>query len=143
MNIEVIRDTLTDTSSIGSVYVDGAWHCHSLEDRSRFGPKVPKETAIPCGVYQVVIDFSNRFQKDMPHILNVPGFSGIRIHKGNTDKDVEGCIAVGAIRGRDWIGNCTEVYNSLFGKISLALRTEKVYITVRIEEGAVDARSPE
>jgi hypothetical protein len=141
MEIEVVRDTLTDKSSVGSIYVDGLWHCHSLEDRVRSGPKVQGQTAIPCGRYEVVIDYSNRFKRLMPHILEVPGFTGIRIHKGNTDKDVEGCIAVGAIRGRDWVGSCSEVYGSLLEKISLALKTENVYITVRIEEGAVDARS--
>lgn len=141
MKLEVIRDTLTDISTIGSLYVDGAWHGHSLEDRVRSGPKVKGQTAIPCGTYEIVIDMSARFKKLMIHILNVPGFDGIRIHKLNTSDETEGCIGVGKIRGRDWIGNCSEVYNFLFKKIFLALKTEKVYITISIEEGAIDART--
>ena len=57
--------------------------------------KIPHETAIPCGTYPLIIDMSTRFKKLMPHILNVEGFDGIRIHAGNTAEDTEGCILLG------------------------------------------------
>ena len=57
--------------------------------------KVYGETAIPTGTYKLVIDYSNRFKKNMAHILNVPGYEGIRIHTGNSAKDSLGCIIVG------------------------------------------------
>jgi hypothetical protein len=141
MKIEVIRDTLTDTSTIGSLFINGVWHCHSLEDMVRVGPKVFGKTAIPCGMFEVTIDTSPRFRKLMIHILSVPNFSGVRVHKGNKAEDTEGCLLVGSIRGYNWIGNCSGVYNSLFKKIYLALKTEKVYIEISIEEGAMDTRT--
>ena len=57
--------------------------------------KVPGQTAIPTGTYDLIVDFSNRFQKMMPHILEVPGFSGVRVHAGNSSHDTEGCLLLG------------------------------------------------
>lgn len=60
--------------------------------------KIPKETAIPTGRYKVIIDLSQRFGRLMPHLLNVPGFSGVRVHAGNTSHDTEGCLVTGKER---------------------------------------------
>ena len=52
-------------------------------------------SCIPLGTYGLVIDVSNRFQRPMPHILDVPDRTGIRIHPGNKECDTEGCILIG------------------------------------------------
>lgn len=88
--------------------------CYVLEDKYREvegqDVKVWKEqdkTAIPKGVYDVRITFSNRFQSKLPLLLDVPGFTGIRIHAGNSSKNTEGCLLVGMTwDGKsDWIGS--------------------------------------
>ena len=57
--------------------------------------KVKGETAIPAGEYDLIVNFSNRFQKMLPQLIDVPGFTGVRIHTGNTTHDTEGCLLIG------------------------------------------------
>lgn len=83
MKIEVIRHTFTGRSTIGSLYIDKKFECYTLEDVVRTGPKVHGQTAIPEGTYEVQITFSPRFKRDLPLLLNVPNFEGVRIHTGN------------------------------------------------------------
>lgn len=88
--------------------------CYVLEDKYREIDgkdvktwKVQDQTAIPKGVYDVRITLSNRFKTRLPLLLNVPGFTGIRIHAGNSSKNTEGCLLVGMTwDGKsDWIGS--------------------------------------
>jgi hypothetical protein len=83
-----------------------AYFCDTLEDPVRerikdngfyWKPefKIDHETAIPSGTYEIIVDFSNRFQKEMLHVLNVPDFTGIRVHSGETIADTDGCLCVG------------------------------------------------
>ncbi len=88
--------------------------CYVLEDKYREvegqDVKVWKEqdkTAIPKGVYDVRITFSNRFQSKLTILIDAPGFTGTRIHAGNSSKNTEGCLLVGMTwDGKsDWIGS--------------------------------------
>ena len=121
MLIEVKRFEFKDTYTIGKLYVDGIYQCYTLEDVVRNGTKVLGKTAIPTGEYKVIIDRSVRFKQDMPHILNVPNFTGVRIHSGNTSADTEGGILLGTTwAGKDFIGNSKIAYKKFFDKLKQA-----------------------
>ncbi len=102
MQLQLIRKVFTDQSTIGELFVNGAFECFTLEDKVR-PVKIKRETAIPAGTYEVAVTFSNKFQKFLPLLLDVPNFDGIRIHTGNTAKDTLGCILVGQGKGVDSI----------------------------------------
>lgn len=95
MKVEVKRLFLGTEYTIGKLYIDGAYFCDTLEDKVRVGEKIAGKTAIPAGTYKVKMTWSPRFKRYLPEILNVPGFSGVRIHSGNTAKDTEGCLLLG------------------------------------------------
>ena len=103
MQLTLKRRTFTDNSTIGDLSIDGVWQCLTLEDKVR-PTKVAGKTAIPPGVYTVVFDYSQRVQRETLHVLAVPEFEGIRIHAGNTAANTEGCILVGYVEDKDWIG---------------------------------------
>ena len=100
MNLRVIREPSTAAATLGILLIDGVFTCWTLEDVVR-PVKIPGETAIPAGRYDVRLSLSQRFQKVLPEILAVPGFTGIRIHAGNTQADTAGCLLVGRIRAYD------------------------------------------
>jgi hypothetical protein len=115
-DISIKRDLYTDISTSGQLYVDGKFECYTLEDKVR-PVKIAGLTAIPAGTYDVVITYSPRFDCDMPLLVNVPGFEGVRIHVGNTAADTDGCILVGAGRTRDKLQGSRIAYDALFLKI--------------------------
>ena len=92
--------------------------------------KIQNVTAIPYGKYEVIINFSNRFQKYMPLLLNVPNYAGVRIHPGNKSADTEGCILVGSSKSLNFIGNSRATYKSLFAKMKLIEKKEKIFINI-------------
>lgn len=137
MNLLLIRDAFSPTTTLGKLFVNGAYQCETLEDCDRKleagGKKVEKNTAIPRGTYSVIIDYSNRFRRDMPNILAVLQFEGIRIHSGNTAADTEGCILVGKLRINDnSIGYSRDAFGLLYAKLEAAYeRNEEITIEVR------------
>lgn len=97
MTLDLYRDLTVQNATPGRLSINGVFACYTLEDAVR-DHKLAHETAIPAGTYPVVIDRSQRFERMLPHVLSVPGFTGIRIHAGNTIHDTAGCILVGRIR---------------------------------------------
>jgi hypothetical protein len=127
--VKLIRKEFTAISTIGDLLIDSQFYCFTLEDMWR-EKKIAKVTAIPYGKYEVVINFSNRFQKQMPLLLNVPGFDGIRIHNGVTAEHTEGCILLGFTKGEDIIGNSKSAFNSFMPKLEYKLKRGKVFIEI-------------
>lgn len=116
----------TDKSIIGELSIDGVFECYTLEDVER-KVKIDGKTAIPKGTYKVGVSMSNRFQKLLPILFEVPNFTGVRIHSGNVAENTEGCILVGNTRSLDFIGESRKAFNKLFAKMKLA---ENITITI-------------
>jgi len=98
IHLDLYRHTFNtdgDRSVIGDMLNKEKFLCYTLEDERRpDGVKVYGKTCIAPGLYEIEITYSNRFKRDMILIKNVKGFSGIRIHGGNTAKDTLGCPLV-------------------------------------------------
>lgn len=119
MNLVLQRRYFEDNCTIGALSVDGVYECWVLEDVER-DIKIYGETAIPLGRYRIVIDYSNRFQRLLPHLLDVPGFSGIRIHPGNRAVDTHGCLLPGIDKYADAVGHSVIAFGNLFHKLRAA-----------------------
>lgn len=132
--IKVRRKWLTSESTIGEMFFDNSTEiiCYTLEDRLR-EVKIPSETCIPAGKYEVVFSYSNRFHKFLPLLLNVPGFVGVRIHAGNTAKDTDGCILLGFSKAENIVTNSRAAYSFFFAQIQGAMQNGKVYIDITNE----------
>lgn len=136
MNLERLQ--LDPDVTIGALSVDGDFECWILEDTVREVPgkpvsswKVYAKTAIPYGTYEIDVTYSNRFQKPLPILLNVAGFSGIRIHPGNYPADTEGCLLPGLDRMAKSVGRSRKAFDALFTKIKDA-KAKGEKITIRI-----------
>jgi hypothetical protein len=90
--------------------------------------KIFGKTAIPAGQYRCLNTMSARFNAIMPYIQDVNGFTGIRIHAGNTEADTLGCILVGTIAGNKLI-NSTIAYNKLWAILKLQKNGYDLQIT--------------
>ncbi len=102
MKLTLNRRPSVGGATIGELLEDGARLCFTLEDeiRERVGEpvanwKIRGATAIPAGEYRVTLEMSPRFGADTLTINNVPGFVGVRMHAGNTDRDTGGCPLLG------------------------------------------------
>ena len=134
MKIDVVRNLCSDICTIGDLFIDGLFTCYTLEDvvRPSSEPKVFGETAIPYGTYPLVVTFSPHFQRDLPLLVDVPGFSGVRIHPGNTVADTEGCLLLGLGKTSNSVTQSVAAFNVVFPQIRDALqRGEEVWINYK------------
>lgn len=92
--LTLVRYTRTDEAILGSIYLNGAFICYTLENSAK---------AIPCGMYAVQNSKSPKFKRELPLLYNaqVPASRGIRIHVGNTVSSSSGCVLVGMGRNGD------------------------------------------
>ena len=124
--LTLFRNTYNLKNTIGELYANGVFLGYTLEDALRV-VKIKHETAIPTGVYKVVLSHSNRFGRIMPEILNVPNFEGVRVHGGNTDKNTSGCPLLGKHKTEDSVYECSEVNEEL---IRIIGQHKETYICV-------------
>ena len=142
MELQLKRETFTEQSTIGTLTIDGKFECYILEDKDRnltdlmslekiAGTKVYGKTAIPYGRYEVDWTMSARFKVMMPILLNVKGYEGIRIHKGNTELDSLGCLLCGTRKKSNMITESTLATRNLYAKIEAAKKQgQRIFITI-------------
>ena len=117
MNLTLKRLNLTPNYTEGELYVNGVYFCKTLEDTNRDlnkngqfdnnEKKVYGETWIPYGKYKGILSYSPKFKRELPEILEVPDFQGIRIHRGNKISDTLGCVLCGEKVKNGYLSNST------------------------------------
>lgn len=115
--LTVRRQWFTARSTAGQLAIDGLPECFTLEP-----PKTPiDDEHKPChapGIFPLTIRWSPKFQKPVPHVESVPGFTAIEIHVGNTAEDTIGCTCVGRTHPRpDFIGVSNVAFIALMAKL--------------------------
>ena len=154
MYLTVNRFALRETYTIGKLYVDGVYYCDTLEDKARDlnkngkfdngEKKVYGQTAIPYGTYEVKFAYSPKFSAKsaykafihnglMPSICNVPEFSGVLIHGGNTAADTLGCLLVGRNTIKGQLTSSLNTFKPLYEKLykHCVIGKNKCYITYK------------
>lgn len=126
----------------GERFGDGKKWCSVLEDTDRGladwqslneikAHKIKGETAIPEGVYDVIITYSQKFRRKLPLLKNVKGYEGVRIHSGNTSRHTEGCLLPGVNDQVGRVNNSRYWFEKLYALIEAAeKRGERVIVEV-------------
>lgn len=115
LKLTIERKWKKSTYTVGAFFVGRKRFYETLEDKDRGlkstmshqkikDAKIFGATAIPTGTYQVILSVSPKFRYRVwakpygglvPEILNVRGFTGVRIHPGTTAADTDGCPLIG------------------------------------------------
>lgn len=149
MELLLKRTAKKQNYTIGDLYIDGQWFSNTLEDKDRgltqnmteeeiSKIKVYGSTAIPTGKYKIDMNtvspkFKNRpwakqWNGKLPRLKSVPGYEGVLIHVGNTQKDTLGCILVGENKIKGQVINSTTTFNKL---MELLTKGEDITITIQ------------
>ena len=131
INLLLIRDTHSDTSTIGKLYLNGEMMCDTLEN-----PWLDNQrniSCIPAGQYNVRLRLARESAtRDYLHLLvqEVPNRSYILFHIGNTAKDTQGCILVGLKRQQDFVSNSRLAMDLLMKEI-INLGGEDIHLIIK------------
>ena len=142
MRLEVLRDVLAPTFTLGRFSVNGERKYDTVEPTVRGDGdaatvtdwKIPKISAIPYGEYAVTMRASPRFGCDVPILHDVPGFDDIEIHWGNTAADTDGCIIIGLQRQSGGVLNSRMACDDLYPQIVAAIGAGES-VTIAINGG--------
>jgi len=161
MKLTVVRTQMGTDATNGILLVDGVFEAYTLEDQYQ-AVKVMHETCIPEGTYNIKFRTTGGFHTKykerygnahygMLHLQDVPNFTYILIHAGNTDEHTSGCLIVGETqqdldRSDDgFIGHSGTAYTKLYNKVAkdlllgLNVSIEYTTITKLLEKPASNA----
>ena len=165
MKLTVVRTQFGTDATNGLLFIDGIFECYTLEDQYQ-AVKVMHETCIPEGTYDIQFrktggfhsKYSERYKNahyGMLHVQDVPNFTYILIHTGNTDEHTSGCLIVGEtqqdleISKDGFIGSSTVAYKKMYAKVAGQLLQGKPvsieYTTINnlFKQGDEDNKSKE
>ena len=131
VNLLIIRDTFTEKSTIGRLFINGESFCDTLEN-----PWIDNQRSISCipkGRYKVRLRLARESAtRDYLHLLvqDVPNRDYILFHRGNTAKDTSGCILVGNGREQDIVENSRLAMDLLIKEI-LNLGGENINLIIK------------
>jgi len=134
MKLQVVRTQFGKDATNGLLFIDGIFECYTLEDQYQ-AVKVMHETCIPEGKYNIEFrktggfhaKYSERYKNahyGMLHIQDVPNFTYILIHTGNTDEHTSGCLIVGEtqqdleISKDGFVGSSSVAYKKMYAKVA-------------------------
>ena len=134
MKLTVVRTQFGTDATNGLLFIDGLFECYTLEDQYQ-AVKVMHETCIPEGTYDIKFrktggfhaKYTERYKNahyGMLHIQDVPNFTYILIHTGNTDEHTSGCLIVGETQqdleaSKDgFVGSSTVAYKKMYAKVA-------------------------
>lgn len=139
MEILLERKFKNENSTEGNLYINGKWFCNTIEDKVRAKTglwrralKIYGKTAIPYGRYPVMVTWSNKFNRMLTGVFNVPDFEGIRIHNGTSEMSSAGCIIV-SYKDDDKnhrLINDKAAMNDLCDIVKTAQEKEKIYLNI-------------
>ena len=123
----VLREVFTSFSTIGRLLIMGSFEAYVLEDPYH-EIKIPGQTCIPYGRYEVAIIWSDHYQKMMPYLLRVPNFDGVMIHTGNVALETRACLLIGRQKGPDRVSESQVAFDSAYPKILKLCQSRHTYI---------------
>ena len=133
------RKLLAGTFTLGILTTSAGIHYATVEDTVRVlsqcttttcKGKVNGQTAIPAGTYEVVDTYSPKYKRNMLLLLNVPGFTGIRIHSGNSSDDTEGCLILGTYTTANGVAESRKAMERFNKEAREALKKGKLFIRI-------------
>ena len=141
VKLTVVRTQFGTDATNGLLFIDGIFECYTLEDQYQ-AVKVMHETCIPEGTYDIKFrktggfhaKYTERYKNahyGMLHIQDVPNFTYILIHTGNTDEHTSGCLIVGETQqdlevSKDgFIGSSAVAYKKMYAKVAKQLLQNK------------------
>tara|TARA_R110002126_G_scaffold75248_4_gene187554 strand:+ start:103 stop:507 length:405 start_codon:yes stop_codon:yes gene_type:complete len=131
INLLLIRDTFSEKSTIGELFLNGERICDTLEN-----PWLDNQRNISCipeGEYKVRLRLPRESAtRDYIHLLvkEVPNRDWILFHKGNTSQDTSGCILVGLGSQQDFVSNSTLAMELLIKEI-INLGAENIKLIIK------------
>ena len=146
LEFSLVRKYFNEEYTIGKLSADNEYLCETIEDKVRDlqdrnhdgdftdegEGKIYGQTAIPYGRYRILFSYWKKHKRLCPLLQEVPGFTGIFIHAGNSAKDSEGCILPGENKEKGQVLYSRYHLNIIEGLIRTAIfEGKEVWITIK------------